>query len=71
MQKILVALALGVGMLLPTAASADEGNWDERAPYASPVVVQTDSVEPGTVTGSDVPPVNQFRPDQEHADHNH
>lgn len=70
MQRFLVARALGVGMLLPTAASADEGNWDERAPYASSIVVQTNSVEPGRVMGTDGPPVDQFRPDQEHADHN-
>jgi hypothetical protein len=70
MQKILAALVLGVGILLPTAALADEGNWDERAPYASPVVVQADSIELGSVTGTDAPPVEQFRADQEHADHN-
>jgi len=68
MTKILVALVLGVAILLPAAAFADEGNWDERAPAASPAVVLAEPINLGTTAGDDAPSFVQFRADQEHLD---
>jgi hypothetical protein len=69
MPKTFVALVLGVAILLPAAAAfADEGNWGDRDSSSTSIVLQTEPIGLGTISGDSDQPFVQFRADQEHAD---
>jgi len=64
MIAILVAGILLVLSMIPVAAAFAEGNGDYRAPYVLPETSQDESINQGTVAGSDeLPsgPYNQLR----------
>jgi hypothetical protein len=69
MLKVIVAVALGVAVLTPSATVfADEGNYGDRDTPRPSIVVQTEPINLGTVAGDNGLPVGPTHTDQEHAD---